>query len=191
MYNADLAPELAWQVAGEGVRSLPIDSDAEFTALVGHQSRFVFRVAYTVLLNSYDAEDAVQETFLKLYRNRGWKQANNERAFLARVAWRTAVDMKRHLSSADSAPLEAQPALQPNPEETLAASSEHTAIHALIDSLQEDLRVPLVLSTFDELNSREIATILGIPEGTVRTRLQRARQLLRQKLTSPKETCYV
>jgi RNA polymerase sigma-70 factor (ECF subfamily) len=195
MYNADLAPELAWQVAGEGVRSLPIDSDAEFTALVERQSHFVFRVVYAVLLNSYDAEDAVQETFLKLYRNRGWKQADNERAFLARVAWRTAVDMKRHLSSsnlssADSAPLEALPALRPNPEETLASSSEHTAIHALIDSLQEDLRVPLVLSTFDELNSREIAMILGIPEGTVRTRLQRARLLLRQKLISNKEARY-
>lgn len=195
MNNADLAPELAWQVAGEGVRSLPMDSDAEFTALVERQSRFVFRVVYSVLLNSYDAEDAVQETFLKLYRNRGWKQADNERAFLARVAWRTAVDMKRHLSgsslsSADSQPLDALPASQPTPEETLASSNEHTAIHTLIDSLAEDLRVPLVLSTFEELNSREIATILGIPEGTVRTRLQRARQMLRQKLTSLKETRY-
>ena len=173
---------------------MSIDSDAEFTALVERQSRFVFRVVYSVLLNSYDAEDAVQETFLKLYRNRGWKQADNERAFLARVAWRTAVDMKRHLSgsslSSDSAPLDALPALQPTPEETLALSNEHTAIHTLIDSLAEDLRVPLVLSTFEELNSREIATILGIPEGTVRTRLQRARQMLRQKLTSLRETRY-
>ena len=67
------------------------DPDAEFTALVQRQSRFVFRVAYAVLLNSYDAEDAVQETFLKLYRNRGWEQAENERAYLARVAWRALV----------------------------------------------------------------------------------------------------
>ena len=62
---------------------MAIDPDAEFTALVHRQSRFVFRVAYAVLLNSYDAEDAVQETFLKLYRNRGWEQAENERAYLA------------------------------------------------------------------------------------------------------------
>lgn len=62
------------------------DEDANFTALVQRQSRFVFRVAYAVLLNSHDAEDAVQETFLKLFRNRGWQHVDNERAFLARVA---------------------------------------------------------------------------------------------------------
>ena len=47
-----------------------------------------------------------------------------------------------------------------------------------------------MLSAFEELNSREIGQILGIPEGTVRTRLQRARQILRQKLTSAKEAHY-
>jgi RNA polymerase sigma-70 factor (ECF subfamily) len=65
---------------------LTSDEDANFTALVQRQSRFVFRVAYAVLLNSHDAEDAVQETFLKLFRNRGWQHVDNERAFLARVA---------------------------------------------------------------------------------------------------------
>ena len=60
----------------------------------------------------------------------------------------------------------------------------------MIDALPQELRVPLVLSAFDELNSREIAGILGIPEGTVRTRQQRARQVLRQKLASLGETRY-
>ena len=76
------------------------DADAEFTALVERQARFVFKVAYAVLLNAHDAEDAMQETFLKLYRNRGWQHAYNERAFLARVAWRAAVDMRRRYSLA-------------------------------------------------------------------------------------------
>jgi RNA polymerase sigma-70 factor (ECF subfamily) len=84
---------------------LNTDSDAEFTALVQRQSRFVFRVAYAVLLNSHDAEDAVQETFLKLYRNRGWEHIENERAFLARVTWRVAVDLRPRSSHAsDSTP---------------------------------------------------------------------------------------
>lgn len=72
------------------------DDEAEFTELVQRQSRFVFRVAYAVLLNSHDAEDAVQETFLKLYRNGGWRHLDNERAFLARVAWRVAIDRRSH-----------------------------------------------------------------------------------------------
>ena len=58
-------------------------------------------------------------------------------------------------------------------------------MHAMIDALPEDLRVPLALSAFDELRSPEIGAILGIPEGTVRTRLQRARQILHQKTHLP------
>ena len=54
----------------------------------------------------------------------------------------------------------------------------------MIDSLPEELRQPLVLSAIDELNSREIAAILALPEGTVRTRLMRARQMLKQKLAA-------
>ena len=55
-------------------------------------------------------------------------------------------------------------------------------VHAMIDALPAELRLPLVLSAFNEINSREIGKILDIPEGTVRTRLQRARQMLCSKL---------
>ena len=162
------------------------DEEADFTKLVQRQSRFVFRVAYAVLLNSHDAEDAVQETFLKLYRNSGWRDAENERAYLARVAWRVAVDRHRATppvaALSESEPLEDAPSLQPGPEQTLLATDQHALVHSLIDALPEELRVPLVLGAFEELNSREIAAILNTPEGTVRTRQQRARQILRQKL---------
>lgn len=167
--------------------------DAEFTALVRRQSSFVFRVAYAVLLNPYDAEDAVQETFLKLYRNGGWRQMVNERAFLARVAWRISVDRrprstKSTLALNDSGSAvdleESTAVLSPTPEQTVLAATERALVHGLIEALPEELRVPLALSAFDELNSREIGRILGIPEGTVRTRLMRARQVLRQKLAA-------
>ena len=171
------------------------DVDAEFSALVQRQSRFVFKVAYAVLLNSYDAEDAVQETFLKLYRNPGWKDAANERAYLARVAWRAAVDHKRRsatsrAAAADPLTLDAVASSQLGPHEIISTANQQATVHSLINSLPEELRVPLVLSAFEELNSREIAEILGIPEGTVRTRLQKARQILREKMTSAKETRY-
>jgi RNA polymerase sigma-70 factor (ECF subfamily) len=161
---------------------LTTGGDAEFTALVRRQSRFVFRVAYAVLLNSYDAEDAVQETFLKLYRNGGWQNLENERAFLARVAWRIAVDRRPRQMQQSSAEVAETATPDPGPERTLILADEQARIHRMIDALPEELRVPLVLSANDELNSREIAKVLGVPEGTVRTRLQRARLLLRQKL---------
>jgi RNA polymerase sigma-70 factor (ECF subfamily) len=163
------------------------EEEAEFTALVQRHSRFVFRVAYAVLLNPHDAEDAVQETFLKLYRNDGWRHMKSEQAFLARVAWRTAVDRRRADKPCepigDPDVIQEPASAQPGPEQTLLDANQHAHIHSMIDALPEELRVPLVLSASNELNSREIATILGIPEGTVRTRLQRARQLLRERLT--------
>lgn len=160
--------------------------EAEFTALVQRQSRFAFRVAYAVLLNAHDAEDAVQETFMKLYRNGGWQKAENERAFLARAAWRVAVDHRRSAHTAETV-TDAEPQVdpasaQPGPEQALVAANQHALVHAMIDALPEELRLPLVLSASEEFNSREIARILGIPEGTVRTRLQRARHVLREKL---------
>jgi len=160
------------------------DPDAEFAALVERQSRFVYKVAYAVLRHTHDAEDAVQETFLKLYRNRGWQQAENERAFLARAAWRIAVDLKPRTERRTAEELEADVLSSgaPSPEEMALAENAHAHIHRLIDALPDELRVPLVLASFEELNSRDIGTALGLPEGTVRTRLQRARQLLRAKL---------
>ena len=195
MYTADVALESGFQVAGEEFANLATDADAEFSAVVQRQSQFAFKVAYAVLLNSYDAEDAVQETFLRLYRNRGWERAENERAYLARVAWRVAVDHKRRSSTsavgaADPLGLDAMASSYPGPDEQMSEDNQRAMVHLLVDSLAEELRVPLVLSAFEELNSREIGEVLGIPEGTVRTRLQRARQILRQKLTSTKETHY-
>jgi RNA polymerase sigma-70 factor, ECF subfamily len=165
---------------------LTTEEEANFTALVERQSRFAYRVAYAVLLNAHDAEDAVQETFLKLYRHSGWQHADNERAWIARVAWRTAIDHRRASHSIPAEPDAAIeiPSHHPGPEHTFLATDHHRRIHSLIDALPEDLRLPLVLSAFDDLNSRLIAQILHIPEGTVRTRLQRARQLLKQKLTA-------
>jgi RNA polymerase sigma-70 factor, ECF subfamily len=69
-------------------------------------------------------------------------------------------------------------------------ANSHAIVHRLIDGLPEELRVPLALSALEELNSREIAAMLDVPEGTVRTRLMRARQLLKQKLAAQMELRY-
>jgi RNA polymerase sigma-70 factor (ECF subfamily) len=170
---------------------LTADEEGDFTGLVERQARFVFRVAYAVLLNAHDAEDAVQEVFLKLCRNGGWRNIANERAFLARVTWRVALDHRQPSGASVRQDLDEPldpPSPAPNPEQSALAANHQAAVHAMIDRLPENLRIPLVLSAFDELNSREIAVILTIPEGTVRTRLQRARQLLRQKLDAVENT---
>jgi RNA polymerase sigma-70 factor, ECF subfamily len=71
----------------------------------------------------------------------------------------------------------------PDPEAAALTSDSNAIVHRLIDALPEDLRRPLALSGLQEMNSRQIAAVMGIPEGTVRTRLVRARQILKEKLT--------
>lgn len=165
--------------------------DASFAGLVERQSRFVFRVAYALLRNSPDAEDAVQETFLKLYRGGAWEAIENERAFLARLAWRIAVDKLKSGRRVTTLPHgELAFCGGANPEEAMVTADWYAAVHRVVDALPQELRQPLALSTVEEMNSREIAQAMGIAEGTVRTRLMRARQILRQKLAALMEDRY-
>jgi len=155
--------------------------DLRFAELVERQSRFLFRVAYAVVRNAHDAEDVVQETFLKLYRTGAWERMQNERAFLARSAWRMAL-AKRSARPAADPDCTASRASGRSPEDTAIAADWSSTVHRLIDALPESLRRPLALSAVQELTSREIAGIMGIREGTVRSRILRARQILCEKL---------
>lgn len=189
--------ELSRQIGG-GEAALVKDreaaacADEDFAALVRRQSRLVFRVAYSVLRNTHDSEDVAQETFLKLYRCGTWKKIEDERAFLARTAWRMAIDRhSRDRSSGDrrskvrSETDEADLASEcETPEQIALMSDSIAAVHKLVDALPRKLREPLVLATIEELTSHQIAEILGLPDGTVRTRLLRARQILKAKLAA-------
>jgi RNA polymerase sigma-70 factor (ECF subfamily) len=157
--------------------------DAAFTACVQRHSRLVFRVAYAMLRNSHDAEDVVQEMFLKLYRNSVWESMRDEKAYLARAAWRAAVDHLPRQQQTGMDEMEIASA-HPSPEQTALDADLQRKVHRLMDGLPEELRQPLALSTIQELTSGEVAQMLGIPEGTVRTRVLRARQLLREKLAA-------
>jgi RNA polymerase sigma-70 factor (ECF subfamily) len=157
----------------------PVTKEQRFEDLVERQARFVFRVAYAILRNIGDSEDVVQETFLKLHRSGAWDRMADERAFLATTAWRIAVDYRalRTRDTPSSATITRE-----TPEQFAIAADRTAVVHRLIDALPEELRQPLALSTVEEMTSGEIAKILGIPEGTVRTRLMRAREVLKQKL---------
>ena len=68
------------------------EDEAEFAGLVERQWRFAYRVAWAVLRNAHDAEDAAQEAFLKILRARAWRGLRDEKAYVARAAWRLAVE---------------------------------------------------------------------------------------------------
>ncbi len=163
------------------VMEMQEDGSVRFTQLVERQSRFVYRVAYAVLRQVQDAEDAVQETFLKLYRTGAWEEIVEEKAYLARVAWRIAVDKaaQRGGRAEDEAMAELQDS-GTSPEDDAIASARRKLLRRLIDALPEELRQPLILSALEEMNSREVGLAMGIPEGTVRTRMMRARAELKK-----------
>jgi RNA polymerase sigma-70 factor, ECF subfamily len=159
--------------------------ETRFEQLVSRQSRFVFRVAWAVLRNAHDTEDVVQEAFLKLYRTGAWQRMDDERAFLARTVWRVAVDRLRSRRG-EAVAIETRSG-GADPERAAIAADASAVVQRLIDALPEELRQPLALSAIEELRSGEIAVLMGISEGTVRGRIMRARQVLRQKLAAMEE----
>jgi len=164
-------------------RDETLDPDAAFALLVARQSRFVFKIAYAVLRNVEDAEDVVQETFLKLFRTRAWVRMKDERQFLARMTWRLAIGR----ISAKSLIHQSEPAemmsVENSPERAAILTEQTRTIHRLIDALPEKLRRPLALLSIEEMTTPEIAAIMGLPEGTVRRLLVEARALLKTKLS--------
>lgn len=158
------------------------DRQAIFTQLATKHGRFLYRIAWSVLRHAEDAEDCVQEALLKLYRGESWRQMTNERAFLGSVVWRLAIDRRsaRRSGTEDSTELQLADS-RPTPEAAAAEHDERQLLRELIAELPEELRDTLRLSALEELNSRKIAELMGIPEGTVRTRLMRARAELRTR----------
>jgi RNA polymerase sigma-70 factor (ECF subfamily) len=165
--------------------------DERFEEMVARQARFMFQVAFGLLRNRQDAEDAVQEAFLKLYRGEAWLRIENEKGFLARTVWRVALD---HLPKAaermvDVAEMQlvASSGAGRSPEQSAVDEDERAVLKKLIDGLPEELRHPLVLSSVEEMTSREVGEVMGISEGTVRTRVMRARTELRRRFLAMRE----
>lgn len=160
----------------------------EMEAAVREDARLVYRISYSVLGNHHDAEDAVQETFLRYFRHRkDWPAIRNRRSWLARVAWRVALDRRRGepeipLGEAAERVSEMKSA-GAGPEEIAARREMQALLEHLIRTLPDEMREAVLLSSAQELSSVEVAEILGIPEGSVRERLWRARRILKEKLT--------
>jgi RNA polymerase sigma-70 factor (ECF subfamily) len=162
--------------------------DDPLEILVREHAALVYRVAFSVLRNPADAEDVVQETFLRALRRRGQlRNLRQPRAWLARVAWRLALDRWRPRQRQQADPDSALQLLAddaPPAEDRLAQQQVASLLHTFIASLPADLREAVLLSTVEEMTSAESAAVLGISENSVRTRLFRARQLLKQKFAA-------
>lgn len=167
-------------------------NDAMLETLVRDHSRLVYRIAYAVLRRHHDAEDATQETFLRVLRYNS-KLANVEepKTWLARIAWRVAADRSRRRGRTREISLEdpenpyAEVASGDATAEAAVHGSEMTAaLERLVAALPKKLRQPLVLTTIEELSPKEVAATLRINEAAVRSRVFRARQILKEKMAN-------
>jgi RNA polymerase sigma-70 factor (ECF subfamily) len=160
------------------------EAEATIAALVDEYAGTLYRVAYSVLRNTADAEDAVQETYLRVLRHRDTlSEIRDARVWLVRIVWNVVLDRKRRAKTRpetdDIADLARMlPAAGFSAEERVASSQHHEAVLRAVEQLPEKEQRVLILSAFEELSSVEIAEVLGTTESTVRSRLFRARNLL-------------
>jgi RNA polymerase sigma-70 factor (ECF subfamily) len=158
--------------------------EAALAALVSQYSGTLYRVAFSVLRNPADAEDAVQEAFLRVLRHRDTlNEVRDNRVWLIRIVWNIVLDRKRRAKTRPetddvSELARVLPATGLSAEQLASAAQHHAHVLACIDQLPAKERQVLMLSAFEELTSVEIASILGITESSVRSRLFRARNLM-------------
>jgi RNA polymerase sigma-70 factor (ECF subfamily) len=158
------------------------DLDREFEARLAESSTLAFRVAYSVLRHREDAEDIAQDAFAKAYRSfNTLRERDRFRAWLVRITWRLAINRHRsnkRRSIREQAPIEVRTI--PTAADTLTANERRTRLWKAIDALPEKLRVVTVLAGIEEHDIREVAVLLRLPEGTVKSRLFLARQKLKE-----------
>jgi RNA polymerase sigma-70 factor, ECF subfamily len=166
-------------------------ADAAIEDLVRQHARLVYRIAYAALRNPHEAEDATQETFLRVLRFRvRLPQIEDAKSWLARIAWRVAVarsknhGRRREMAWEDSGSPVAEVVSSDTPaDEQIAGIQVGEVLEKLMAALPRKLREPLVLSAIEEMSPREVAAALGINEAAVRSRVFRARNILREKLS--------
>lgn len=151
-------------------------TEERFVGLAKKYMDTVFRLAYSFLKNSADAEDVTQNTLLKLYQSgedfqseehvRAWliRVAANECRSLLRSSWRTVEPLEQYMETLDL----------PGP--------EHEDLFRVVMALPDRYRVVIYLHYYEGYSSDEIARMLNISAATVRTRLARARARLKKDL---------
>ena len=159
--------------------------EREFEERVADSSTLAFRVALGVLRRREDAEDVAQEAFLRAHRGfASLRDRDRFRAWLVRTAFRLALDHLR--GRARRQRREDVVAMAPEPvnsvEDDAARRERAETVGRAIDALPEKLRIVTVLAAIEEHDVREVARLLVLPEGTVKSRLHLARKALAESL---------
>lgn len=168
---------------------------AAFAALIRRHDKYLYRVVRSVLADGHEAEDALQETYVRAFTRLGGFRGGAEfRTWLTRVALNEAVRRRRRMRATlelgalhaaqerSRRPLAAFADRGPDPERATARAQMRRILERAIDALPVAFRTVLVLRDVEEVSTKNTAQLLGLREETVKTRLHRARRILRETL---------
>jgi RNA polymerase sigma-70 factor (ECF subfamily) len=155
--------------------------EREFDARLVECSSLAFRVAFSVLRQREDAEDVAQDAFARAHRRfRQLRDRDRFRGWLVRMVWRMALDKRR--SAQRRVAREAAHERLRVPTAEREAEERSQSLWEAIDALPEKLRSVIVLASIEGHDIAAVARLLGVPEGTVKSRLFLARQQLKDRL---------
>ena len=171
------------RLAGGNVAVNDAALEREFEARLVESSTLAFRVAYGVLRHRQDAEDVAQEAFVKAYRSfNQLRDRERFRAWLVRMTWRLALDRQRGDRRRLARETATQETAAADTSEELIARERAALLWTAIDRLPEKLRIVIVLAGIEGHDTNEVARLLDVPQGTVKSRLFLARQRLKEQL---------
>lgn len=193
---SDLARVLPWaQDEADLVTDLHAGSDEAFDWLVTHYHTAVYSLVFGVLGESADAADVTQEVFLKAFRGiRGFRGGSSLKTWLYRIAIREALNQRRwwwrHRRKqtsidagphGDDVPLDLQD-LGATPFDLLAAREVQAIVRRALQEVPEAFRSAVILRDLEGLSYQEVAEVLDLSVGTVKSRILRGRRALREVL---------
>jgi RNA polymerase sigma-70 factor (ECF subfamily) len=169
---------------------------AAFTTLVDHYHRKIYRIGKNITQNNEDAEDVLQETFLKAYEHLAGFQGNSKfYTWIVRIAVNEAlmklrkrkgdrfVSLDEPIETGEEEVKREVAVWDDNPEQRYSREEMQHILEEAVDDLKPDFRTVFALRDIEELSTEETAEALGISVPAVKSRLLRARLALREKLT--------
>ncbi len=164
------------------------EAEVDLAALVADYGALLFRVAHSIVRSRTEAEDVVQDTFVRVLQHRRSLPAVRDlRVWLVRIAWNLALDRRRKVrpEQIDAAFAAALAAVTVPADQALGDARELASLLAAIERLPKAERQVLLLSAVDELSTAEVAKVVGKSESAVRASLYRARSRLRERVDKP------
>ncbi len=165
-----------------------------FEEMVRALTPTIYKLAFTLMGNEHDAKDAVQETFIKVYKALPqFRGDSSVQTWVYRIASNTCKDMLRSIGrfqavSPDDEDVFLQiPDSAPTPEDAAITKEKQAQVRAAINALPTDYRLVILLCDINGLSYIEAAQSLDCPLGTVKSRLARARSLLLKTLSKNRE----